>query len=40
VNSYKVNKLLGVVLSERRLALAKERLGFGTTIVVLARRRG
>jgi len=39
VNSYKINALLGLVLSERRIALAKERLGFGTTMVVLARRR-
>ncbi len=39
VNSYKLNKLLGVALSERRIAAAKERLGFGTTIVALARRR-
>jgi len=39
VNSYKVNKLLGLALSERRIAAIKERLGFGTTIVALARRR-
>lgn len=37
LNSYKINKLLGKVISNKGLERLKERAGFGYTIIVLAR---
>ena len=38
VNSYKVNKALGWVISPRRLERLKEWAGFGYTLVALAQK--
>jgi 2-polyprenyl-3-methyl-5-hydroxy-6-metoxy-1,4-benzoquinol methylase len=40
VNSYKLNKLLGVCLSDATLRSGKEWLGFGWTTAALAQKRG
>jgi len=39
INSHKVNGLARLFLSERTIRRFKEALGFGTTLVVLARKR-
>ena len=40
VNSRKLTALLSWIFSKERVIRMKERLGFGQTIVVLARKRG
>jgi 2-polyprenyl-3-methyl-5-hydroxy-6-metoxy-1,4-benzoquinol methylase len=37
VNSYKINKLLGKIISDKNLESLKERAGYGYTIIVLGR---
>jgi hypothetical protein len=39
VNSRKVTSFLSRIFSRERIIRAKERLGFGQTLVVLARKR-
>jgi len=39
VNSHRLNRALGQIVSPSRIERAKERMGFGQTIAVLAQRR-
>ena len=39
VNSYKVNAVLGLLISRQHLEALKERLGLGYTLIVLAQKR-
>jgi hypothetical protein len=40
VNSRKLTGVLARILSKERVIRLKERLGFGQTLVLLARKRG
>ena len=39
INSQKLNKMLGWLISPRRLELFKERMGFGYSIIVIGQKK-